>query len=133
MTILTRRLQGQVEEHLADERAGFWKDGSRTIQQILALRLIAEKVKRKGQTIYSCFMNFQKAFDSISHKATWAILQSYRVGTRLIDLLKNTNENAQAAVRVSNELGEWFNVRKGIRRLTCSSHTLKELWMQTKI
>ena len=30
--------------------------------------------------------------------------------------MKNTNENAQAAVRVNNELGEWFNVRKEIRQ-----------------
>ena len=33
-----------------------------------------------------------------------------------IDMLKNTNENAQAVVRVNNELGEWFNVRKGTRQ-----------------
>jgi len=72
MTILTRRLQGQEEEHLADEQAGFRND-RRTVQHIFALRLIAEKEKRKGQTICSWFVDFQKAFDSISH--TWAILQ----------------------------------------------------------
>ena len=41
------------------------------------------------------------------------------MGTRLIDLLKNTNENAQAAIRVNNELAEcreWINVRKGTRQ-----------------
>jgi len=101
MTILTRRLQDQVEEHLADEQAGFQKDRS-TIQQILSLRLIAEKAKRKGRTIYNCFIDFRKAFNSRSHKTTWAVLQSYRVGTRLTDLLKNTNKNIQAAVRVNN-------------------------------
>jgi len=68
------------------------------IQQILALRLIAEKAKRNDRTIYNCIMDFQKAFDSISHKAIWAILQSYGVGTWLIDLFKNANENAQAAM-----------------------------------
>jgi len=114
MTILTKRLQGQVEEHLADEQAGFRKD-RHTIQQVLALRLIAVKAKKKGRIIYNCFVYFQKAFDSISHKATWAILQSYGVGTQLTDLLKNTNEDAHAAVRVNNELGEWFNVSKETR------------------
>jgi len=59
MTILTRRLQCQVEEHLADEHAGFQKDRS-MIQKILALRLIAEKAKRKGRTIYNHFVDFQK-------------------------------------------------------------------------
>jgi len=75
-----KKTTGPSRKHLADEQAGFWKDRS-TIQQILALRLIAEKAKRKDRTIYNCFVDFQKAFDSISHKATLAILQSYSVGT----------------------------------------------------
>ena len=40
--ILTERLRSQIEEHMADEQAGFRKYRS-TVQQILALRLIAEK------------------------------------------------------------------------------------------
>ena len=47
MMILTERLRSQIEEHMADEQAGFRKDRS-TVQQILALRLIAEKARRKG-------------------------------------------------------------------------------------
>jgi len=52
MTTILTTLQGQEEEHLGDEKDGFQKD-RRMIQQILALRLIAEKVKRKDQTIYN--------------------------------------------------------------------------------
>jgi len=39
---------------MADEQAGFRKDRS-TVQQILALRLIAEKARRKGKKIFNCF------------------------------------------------------------------------------
>ena len=46
--ILTERLRSQIEEHMADEQAGFRKDRS-TVQQILALRLIAEKARRKDK------------------------------------------------------------------------------------
>ena len=46
MMILTERLRSQREEHMADEQAGFRKDRS-TVQQILALRLIAEKARGK--------------------------------------------------------------------------------------
>ena len=54
MTVLTERLRSQTEEHLSDEQAGFRKDRS-TVQQILALRLIAEKLggKIKQFTIVS--------------------------------------------------------------------------------
>ena len=47
MMILKRRLQTQVEEHLADEQTGFRKDRG-TVQQILALLLLVKKARRKG-------------------------------------------------------------------------------------
>ena len=57
MMILTERLKSQIEKHMADEQAGFRKDRS-TVQQILALRLIAEKARRKGKKIFNCFVDF---------------------------------------------------------------------------
>ena len=91
MMILTERLRTQIEEHLADEQAGFRKDRS-TVQQILALRLIAEKARRKNNKIYNCFVDFQKAFDSIDQSITWAVLESYGVDNKLIRLLKETHK-----------------------------------------
>ena len=64
MSILLNRLKVQTEEYMADEQAGFRKDRS-TIQQILLLRLIAEKESRNSKIVYNCFVDFQKAFDSI--------------------------------------------------------------------
>ena len=57
MMILTETLRSQIEEHMTDEQAGFRKDRS-TVQQILALRLIAEKARRKGKKIFNCFVDF---------------------------------------------------------------------------
>jgi len=45
----------------------------------LALRLIAEKAKRKGRTIYNCFVDFQKAFDSISRYGVKPLGQYYSI------------------------------------------------------
>lgn len=115
MMILTERLRAQVDEYMADEQAGFRKDRS-TTQQILALRLIAEKARRKNKKIYNCFVDFQKAFDSIDQSVTWAVLESYGVDHRLIMLLKDINENAQAAVRVCGQLGNWFRTSRGTRQ-----------------
>ncbi|XP_023212715.1 uncharacterized protein LOC111615539 [Centruroides sculpturatus] len=75
MMILKEGLSSLMEEHLADEQAGFRKDRS-TTQQILTLRLLVEKT-RKQKNIYSCFVDFQKAFDSIDQKFTLAVLKSY--------------------------------------------------------
>jgi len=73
MVVLLERLKPQVEAHLAKEQAGFRSDQN-TTQQILILRLLAEKVKRKGKKVYNCFIDFQKLFDSAKHTMTWAVV-----------------------------------------------------------
>jgi hypothetical protein len=113
--ILTRRLEVQMEQHLADEQAGFRRDRS-TVQQILALRFLAEKARRKGKKIYNCFVDFQKAFDSIDQEVAWAVLRSYGVNNRLVELLNDTNKYAEAAVKINNDIGDWFNTNKGTRQ-----------------
>jgi len=115
MMVLLERLKAQMEPHLSEEQAGFRKDRS-TTHQILILRLIAEKAKRKGRHILNCFIDFRKAFDSIKHDVTWATLRSYGVGARLIMILQNICEVSQSAVRVGGELGDWFKTTVGTRQ-----------------
>ena len=115
MVILNDRLGNQTEEHLADEQAGFRRDRS-TVQQILALRLIAEEARRKDKKIYNCFVDFQKAFDSINQNITWAVLRSYGVDGKLIRLLQDANSKALAVVRIGGEIGPWFSISRGTRQ-----------------
>ena len=115
MMILLNRLKARTEQYMSDEQAGFRKDRS-TVQQILMLRLIAEKAKRKNKHVYNCFIDFQKAFDSIKHEVTWAILESYGVGKRLIEILKNIAERSKSAVRVGWDVGGWFLTTIGTRQ-----------------
>ena len=51
-SVVLNRLKVKTEEDMSDEQAGFRKDRS-TVQQILMLRLIAEKAKRK-QKVNPC-------------------------------------------------------------------------------
>jgi len=96
------RLKAQTEEYMADEQAGFRKDRS-TVQQILMLRLIAENAKRKNKIVYNCFIDFQKAFDSINQQITWATLKSYGVGRNLTKILKNIGDRSKSAVKFGEE------------------------------
>ena len=113
MMILLERLKAQTEEHLADEQAGFRKDRN-TVQQILMLRLIAEKAKRKG--VYNCFIDFEKAFDSVYKDVMWATLESYGIGKRLTEILKNIGERSRMAVRIGRDMGEWFEMSVGTKQ-----------------
>ena len=88
LSILLQRLKGEIEPYLSEEQAGFRKDRG-TIQQILCLRLIAEKYREVDQEVYNCFVDFKKAFDLVWHDGLWAVLRSYGVSLKLITLLRN--------------------------------------------
>ena len=105
LTVLLNRLKSQLDPYLSEEQAGFRKDRS-TIHQIQTLRLWAVKAKRQGKKIYNCFIDFQKAFDTIKHKVIWATLKSYGVEAKMVTLLEKIYENSQSAVRIGKETGE---------------------------
>ena len=115
LIVLLNRLKQQLEPHLSEEQAGFRKDRS-TVHQIQTLRLIAEKAKRHGKKIYNCFIDFQKAFDTIKHKVIWAVLRSYSIEEKMVTLLQKMYEKAQSAVRIGRHQGEWFRKNVGTRQ-----------------
>ena len=55
-----------------------------SIQQILTLRLVAEKAHRKNQCVYDCFIDFTKAFDTVRPDLLWAVFRSYGVNGKLV-------------------------------------------------
>ena len=71
------------------------------MQQILLLRLIAEKARLlaekarlKGREIYNCFTDFQKAFDSIKRDIISATFKSYGVSGALVNMLHLLDKEA---------------------------------------
>lgn len=102
LILILNRLKNQLDLYLSDKQAGFMKERG-TKRQILVLRLLTEKVKRQGNKIYNCFIDFQKPFDTTKHKIIWSVLKSYAVEIKIIILLKNIYEETESAVRIGND------------------------------
>lgn len=115
LIIIKERLEKIIEQHLSEEQAGFRKDRS-TIQQILMLRLLMEDAKSSGQTIYHCFVDFKKAFDSVWHEGLWATLDSMGASVKMVKVLKGLYEESKMAVRTGTELGDWIKASIGSRQ-----------------
>jgi len=64
------RLWVKTETESADEQAGF-REGRRTRNQITNFRILMDKPREHQQPPYMCFVDFKKAFDSISHDKLW--------------------------------------------------------------
>ena len=64
--ILQSRLQQYVNRELPDVQTGFRK-GRGTRDQIANIRWIIKKAREFQESIYFCFTDYAKAFDSVDH------------------------------------------------------------------
>ena len=60
------------------------------------------------------FVDFKKAFDSISHDKLWVTMTDMGYPLHLIDLLVKLYRKQLATIKVAGTLSEWFCVKKGV-------------------
>jgi len=63
-----------------------------------------------------CFVDFKKAFDSISYDKLWVTTMHIGYPLHLVDLLAKLYRKHLAKVKVERTLSEWFGVKKGVRQ-----------------
>jgi Reverse transcriptase (RNA-dependent DNA polymerase) len=74
--ILNELLMKWTEQHQLRARgqAGFRRD-HRTTDQTFVVRTLIEKAKADRQPLYSCFVDFKKAYDTVPRDLLWEKLQ----------------------------------------------------------
>ena len=78
--------------------------------------MIAEKTIEQDKQIYNCFIDFQKAFDSVPHQCLWKVLEFYKVPPNIIELLIELYAKAESTTLVNGEETEFFRTTKGCRQ-----------------
>ena len=112
LKILQARLQQCVNDELPDVQAGFRK-GRGTRDQIANIPWIIEKAREFQKNIYSCFIDYAKAFDCVDHNKLWKILKEMGIPDHLTCLLKNLYVGQEATVRTRHGTMDWFQIGKG--------------------
>ena len=115
LKILRARLQQYVNCELPDVQAGFRKDGG-TRDQIANLRWIMEKAREFQKNIYSCFIDYAKAFYCVDHNKLWKILKEMGISDQLTCFLRNLYAGQEATVRTGHGTTDWFQIGKGVHQ-----------------
>ena len=113
-SILQRRILKKTEEILSESQAGF-RPGRSTVDQLFTLRQIAEKHLEKNKSLFCCYIDFEKAFDSIWQEGLWKAMRFFGYSNKHICLLKalqNLIERSQ---------GEWRTYRLVSNNCGCTS------------
>ena len=129
-TILNRRLQMWVDMNnsVGEHQAGFRQYYS-TIDHIFTLLAIMQKQLSQKRKLYGVFIDFEKAFDSISIKLLWPILQKNGIRGKRFCSVKSMYENVKACVIDGASLSECIACLRGVKHGDVCSPLLFSLFI----
>ena len=67
-----------------------------------------ERSVEKQRDVYTCFIDYSKAFDTVKHESLVELLQSLDANKAETRLLTNLYWKQTAAVRCDDDISEWF-------------------------
>ena len=104
-----------MNHELPDVQGGFRK-GRRTRDQIASLRWVIKKAREFQKNIFSCFIDYVKAFDCVDHNKVWIILREMGILDHLTCLLRNLYAGQEATVRTGHGTTDWFQIGKEVHQ-----------------
>lgn len=130
--IITRRMEGKIEENLSDDQFGFRK-GMGTREAILCVRQITEKMLKIGKPTYMAFVDLEKAFDNVKWKKLFKILRAINVDFKDRRIIYNLYKNETAVFECKTGANITAKIKKGVRQGCNLSPMLFNLFIEMAI
>lgn len=112
--VILERITRALDENQPIEQAGFRKNYS-TIDHIHTIKQVLEKYNEYQKTLYICFIDYSKAFDSIKHKFIWLSLKQQGVDDIYIELIKSIYKKSKSSIKLESK-GDPFPINRGVRQ-----------------
>ena len=116
--ILNNRLMNFCKEKniLSEEQLGFIPGNRTSDAHLLLHNLIQDYCHKKGEKLYSCFVDFSKAFDTVPREILFKKLIACGISGKILNILQNIYTNDQCKVKIDNKLSETFKTNKGVKQ-----------------
>ena len=88
--------------------------GINEVQQTVYLYYIQKILARKSK-LYSAFIDYGKAFDTIIHDAMWIKLIIARLNSKIITIIKAIYNKISASVKLSHDILSCFDICLGLK------------------
>ena len=99
----------------APPQAGF-RRGHSTAGQLSTLNILVRKYRRHNSKLFCCFVDFEKAFDTVDRGVLWAVLQNLGVCGHFMSCLQSMYAQDSAAVRAGGGISEAFRCLQGVQQ-----------------
>jgi len=117
LRVLTKRLQAKADADgcLGEDQFGFRK-GRGTRDAIGVLRMMTERSLENNREVYTCFVNYEKAFNRVAWKKLINILRRMGVDWRDRRLIGNLYMGQKIRVTIKGEFSEPGSIGRGVRQ-----------------
>jgi hypothetical protein len=86
------------------------------MDQIFCIRQILEKKWEYNGTVHQLFIDFRKAYDSVTREVLYNILVEFGVPKKLVRLIKMCLNETYSKVRIGKLLSDKFPIQNGLKQ-----------------
>ena len=126
LRIVINRKRGRTLQEESPEQYGFMPDKG-TRNAIFVLKRLVERSVEKQKDVYTCFIDYSKAFDTVKHDSLVELLQSLDVDDA--DTASN-KPVLDSSSRCDKDLSEWMSIKQGVRQGCVASPHLIALYTE---
>ncbi|KHJ98627.1 hypothetical protein OESDEN_01381 [Oesophagostomum dentatum] len=112
--VINQRLERVLDAEQPQEQAGFRRKYS-TIDHLHAINELIERCREYRFPIFTAFIDYEKAFDTVEMNALWNALQDQGVHSHLIAVLRYVYDHAHSVVQIG-ETKIAVNIERGVRQ-----------------
>ena len=126
LQVVARRLNAYCERKglLREEQCGFRPDRS-TTDMIFVVRKLQEVGRKAGVSLHMCFVDLQKAYDTVDRTLLWQALTRIGVPPQIIAVNRHLRDGMRACVRPDDgACSGWFEMMQGLRQICVLSPLL---------
>jgi Reverse transcriptase (RNA-dependent DNA polymerase) len=115
-TILNNRLTNfmKINKLFSNMQGGFRQDRP-TFAKIWVLRNIIEYAKINNQDLHVCYIDIQKAYDSVEYWVLDTVLQQYGFSQKFKNIISNICKNSKCNVILSYGLSKDIYISRGVK------------------
>ena len=83
---------------------------------VSVLRQLQEKCREQNKRLYVTFVDLTKAFDTVSRKGLWQIMERLGCPQKFLNVVIQLHEDQRGQVRLNSDLSEPFPITNGVKQ-----------------
>ncbi|XP_054732462.1 uncharacterized protein LOC129240585 [Anastrepha obliqua] len=113
--VILERIAPALNNILRTEQNGFRPKRS-CVNHINTLRIIIEQSAEWRSPLYLLFVDFVRAFDTLSRRAIWSCLRTNGVPEKIVNIIQELYEGAVCSALFKGKKSELFSIHNGVRQ-----------------